>query len=955
VSDDPFGTANLRKSVLAGWESSPTRFREDGNAEEDLVLGGYRDRLLVELAQNAADAARATGHAGTLRLSLVDDELRAANTGAPLDAEGVAALASLRASAKRDEQHVGQFGVGFAAVLTVTDAPRVVSRTGGVEFSRERTAAAASRDGRIPVLRLVWPVADSEPPPPEGFDTEVRLPLRSDVDGRALLDSFAGQVVDLLLALPGLARVEIGERAWERTEASGRIAIDGQLWLVCRASGTLSREVADALGVEARPQWTTCWAVPVAEDGSPRPLTQDVLHAPTPTDERLSLPARLIATLPIEPSRRRVRPGAAADAVLFEAARSYPDLVLRLDPLQRTSLVPQPDFPLSEVDSRLRDLVLAELRAATWLPPAADDEDLAPARAVVLDLPGEELARLVSDVLPGVLHGALGTQRHARALAALGISRMRAAELVAAVTGTNRPPTWWHRLYAALDPIAEVDSSVREELAALPVPLIDGRTLPGPAGTLLIDQELAELSELDVTGLRVVHPDAAHPLLERLGARPARSTDLLDSDALRDAVERSLDDVESGVDISGLTTAVLRLVAESALLPGEQPWLGALALPDTEGDHRRADELAMPGAEFLDLLVPDSPLGVLADRVAKVWPATVLTTVGVLDSLAIVDDESPAGPDHELPDEETWWEEQPEPPTHLLAVRDLDLVADHAWPAAIRLLAREPDTWRALTQRNGYTAWWIGNHARLAGHPPRHWRLPSATDLAGLYDPVPDVGLDERLLAAIGVRQAIDAGNAEEILARLGDPEREIPPGVILRSHAALAEAEADTEVEPPERVRTLDGRATPADGCVVLDGPWLLNLLPDERVVSAGEDIELAEPLAELLDLPLASEAIESTVDTVGEYVSWADLGAVRAACELIGIELPDGGPVVHDTLTVNGTRVPWWRDDNGRIHAEDDAGALARALAWQTGSWPDRHTLAALITDPEPRIQLS
>lgn len=37
------------------------RLREDANAEQDLALGGYRDRLAVELAQNAADAAARGG------------------------------------------------------------------------------------------------------------------------------------------------------------------------------------------------------------------------------------------------------------------------------------------------------------------------------------------------------------------------------------------------------------------------------------------------------------------------------------------------------------------------------------------------------------------------------------------------------------------------------------------------------------------------------------------------------------------------------------------------------------------------------------------------------------------------------------------------------------------------------------------------------------------------------
>jgi hypothetical protein len=219
------------------------------------------------------------------------------------------------------------------------------------------------------------------------------------------------------------------------------------------------------------------------------------------------------------------------------------------------------------------------------------------------------------------------------------------------------------------------------------VPLVDGRTLPGPRGTLPIDELADELSTMDITGLRVVHPQAAHPLLERLGARRGGPADLLDSAPLRDAVERSLDDAESGVDMSGLVDVVLRLVTEIGARPGEYPWLGALALPDMVKDWRRADELALPGSAFLDLLAEDSPLGVLAGEVAEAWPATVLTATGVLDGFAVVDDEDPAGPDHDLPDEIDWWDTLSEPPGRVLAIRDLDLVDDDAWPAALRLLA----------------------------------------------------------------------------------------------------------------------------------------------------------------------------------------------------------------------------------------------------------------------------
>src|SRR5687768_5701581 len=192
---DPFGTADARRAVLAAWTDSPARFREDANAEEDLVRGGYRDRLLVELAQNAADAALRAGAPGRLRLELAGDRagggvLSAANTGAPLDAAGVQGLATLRASAKREETgSVGRFGVGFAAVLAVSDEPAVVSTAGAVRFSAAQTRAEvaavpgpaaelARRDGAVPVLRLPWP---AEGTPPEGFATEVVLPLRAGV------------------------------------------------------------------------------------------------------------------------------------------------------------------------------------------------------------------------------------------------------------------------------------------------------------------------------------------------------------------------------------------------------------------------------------------------------------------------------------------------------------------------------------------------------------------------------------------------------------------------------------------------------------------------------------------------------------------------------------------------------------------------------------------------------
>ncbi|MEO7193947.1 MAG: ATP-binding protein, partial [Pseudonocardiaceae bacterium] len=941
---DPFDTAALRVGVLAAWRGSPTRFREDANAESDLALLGYADRLLVELAQNAADAAQRAGVPGYLKVTVEAGELRAANTGVALDRAGVAALAALRASAKRAGDSVGRFGVGFAAVLGVTDAPRVLSHTGGVEFSARRTtrelagdpelcAELARRGGRPPVLRLVWPV-DGEVPP--GFDTEVRLPLRAGIDPLALLAVFAEEAADLLLALPWLHRIDIGDRMLRREGEDPVLVHDGvglRRWRVVRRAGKLAAPALAGLGPEARGEWSLCWALPVGPDGAPLPLVGEVLHAPTPTQERLTLPARLIATVPVDSARRHVHPGMALDLLLAEAARAYPELATALASdersarapdqhtaavlIQLTSLVPAPGFPASEIDAVLREAVLEALRHARWLPGASGGL-LAPAQALVLDVPLPELAELLAEVTPELLDAELSAPAHTAALTALGVRRLPAAAIAELLGGLDRPPSWWRRCYSALVGLLDADPAAREELGALPVPLADGRTVTGPHGVLL-----GEVHARVPTELRLVHPDAAHPLLERLGARRVGPVELLD--ALRPAVERSVDDAEDGLDVTGLAHAVLALAER---LDGDgvaRPWLGALALPDDTGAPRRADELVAPDGAMRELLAADAPLGVLDPAVAAEHGAGALRAVGVLDSFAVLDDPDPEGPDHDLDDEGRWWRAGADPPTRLLAVRDLDLIDDQRWPAALRRIAADPAGLAALRQPGGYTGWWLARHARLGGHPPPHWRLAAALALEGLYDVVPQSDADEALLAAAGVRTGLSVtgpADAADLLARLADPARALTPGVVHAAHAALAGAELDPDdVAPPARVRVATGEVVDADRAMVLDSPWLAAVLPAGELVSGGDP----DALADLLDLPLASERIapELLDAGAGRVVRWVELVEVVAVCAAVGLAVPDGTLRLHERLRVRHDgaehEVPFWVTPAGTVHAAD------------------------------------
>ena len=948
---DPFDTAAIRRRVLVAWADSPARFREDANAEEDLVRGGYRDRLLVELAQNAADAAVRAGVPGRLRLELAGDTLRAANTGEPLDAAGVQALATLRASAKRGgPATVGRFGVGFAAVLAVSDEPAVVSTAGGVAFSAARTrdevAAVPSlaeelarRDGAVPVLRLPWP---AEGTPPEGFATEVVLPLRPGAR-TTVAAALEALEAELLLALPGLERIDVVTDGAART-------LRRPEWQVAQRSGELPAELLADRPVEERERrgYTVTWAVPL-DGGLPG---RQVVHAPTPSDEPLSLPARLIAPFPLGPDRRHVLPGPVTDALVEVAADTYADLVVAL-PRAVLRLVPRVGLAAAELDAALSRAVLDRLRGLAWLPVAGEDDELQrPDRAVALDDPTEERVAALSGVVPGLLPASGARRTDGPVLAALGVRRIGLAEVVEAVRGVDRPPAWWAQLYAAF---ADAD---REELGALPVPLADGRTAHGAAGVLLPEAGLPA-DRLAPLGLRLAAPEAvpgpARRLLERLGARPATAAAVLADPAVRDLVERSVDAVEDGEveDPAALAEAVLALVAAAGTRPGELPWLAELALPDADGGWAAAGELLLPGSPLAEVLEPGA-LGVLGPGVDADRDA--LRAVGVLDTFALVTVDDPE--DLDLDGAADWADaiqRSAEPPDWppLTAVRDLELVTD--WPRALPLLAGLPaEAWADVRLGDavvpGYLRWWLSTHPVLDGRRPDRLRDPRSTSLQGLYEAAdagevlldllrPPAGLDDVLTAP---------DSAIDLLRRLGDPARTVRPELLRTVYGRLAEALDGVDVDPPARVRVAPDRV--AADAVVLDAPWLQPLVDAPLVPAGGQP----DTVADLLDLPLASELVSGAPEGAPDRrLPWRDLPGAALAAARRGLDAVVGDVAGHERLTVAGRRVAWWPG------AEADAvdgtpDALGRALAWRAGAWPLRQALAEAFARPDRAAEL-
>jgi hypothetical protein len=989
---DPFGTAAVRDRVLAAWAASPARFREDANAEQDLTHGAYRDRLLVELAQNAADAAARSGVDGRLRLSLVDGQLLAANTGAPLDAAGVEALATLRASAKRDGGSVGRFGVGFAAVLTVTDEPSVHSATGGVRFSAADTRDAVAevpelagelerRGGQVPVLRLPWA---ADPMRAGEWDTEVRLPLRADaVDAvRAVL---AALDPVLLLALPALRSIDADGRLLSRVDDAAAVVLTdggiGSRWVVRSTTGVLADDLLASRPAEERerPEWTVSWAVPV--DGAGRPVpppNRPVVHAPTPTDEPLSLPAVLLGTFPLASDRRHVTPGPVTDVLVAAAGRLYADLVAELPPDPALlALVPRPTLAAAELDASLGAAALAALRATPWLPPAARPEPdadqpapadtdgdrvapeadrLVPADAVVVDAASEGLVEALADLLPDLLPASWSGRGHAAALTALGVRRLGTADVVELVSGADRPPAWWHALYEAL-----ADRPDREALAALPIPLADGRTVTGARGVLLPDKDLPA-DAATALGLRIAHPDATHPLLERLGATPATARGVLADDRVLAAVADSYD----AEDPEPIAEAVLLLVAAAGLQPGEMPELAELALPAEEADWYPAGELLLPGSPLAAAVGPDAPFGTVAADVVERHGPDVLAAVGVLRAFAVLRagevELDPDAADHDLDREAEWMEavrdrlpEQRVPPRlgTLVAVRDLDLVVD--WDRALLLLAGVDPTADAQLadgthiQVPSYTTWWLSTHRTFHGRRPDRLRTPTATDLDGLYD-VAEAAPEA--LALLGVAHSLDEVLADpdralDLLDRLGDPDRTVPAATLRTVYPRLALVLEDA-ADPPDRVRVGPATTVPREEAVLLDLPYLLPLLGDERTPVPAD--EAPGPVADLLDLPLAGELLGPLAPDPGpaRTVAWAEVPGAELAAARCGGPVPDATVAVHERLSVGGTPVRWWPDGE-TDHTDGSPYALGRALAWRLGAWSARAAAVEALTDPD------
>jgi superfamily II DNA or RNA helicase len=212
------------------YAASPSRITTDFRREAQIYEGGYHDRQVFELVQNAADAAALGVGDGRIELRVTDTHLYCANTGEPMTTEGLRALqfGDLSPKVEQDVELIGRFGVGFRSLLALANEASFFSRSGSFTFdrsrSRKRIKALVPDARETPAMNYAFPTDFEEVVTNDGAveelsvwaDSIVRVPLKkSKVESleQALLEFpaefllFAGHITELRIKACGNHRL----------------------------------------------------------------------------------------------------------------------------------------------------------------------------------------------------------------------------------------------------------------------------------------------------------------------------------------------------------------------------------------------------------------------------------------------------------------------------------------------------------------------------------------------------------------------------------------------------------------------------------------------------------------------------------------------------------------------------------------------------------------------------
>jgi len=389
-----------------------------GYRTERSISRDYRGREILELIQNAADAAAEVGTPGRILLSLNDDGLLVANTGLPFSSEGVLSLQTDHLSPKRHSNRhlIGNKGLGFRSVLNWSSTPIILSGSLNLFYSTthhdevfQRIVSLADElsevaltgradEGVPPLAFLPFPcvdisakqlvdktsngnqrriLADCMKAIDDGYDTAIGMPFDRPEDRTVAQEQLNQVDPEFLLFMDSINQLTIRSRELNTTwslECDGderAVREEGQptgRWRIFCRSGSIPPDSLDADEVEACFQ--VAIALPLDRAGIPGRL-----HSFFPTDVQIPHPLLCHATLELTSNRKHPTERRSNAWVLRQLAETLADVAEArcTEPYSshRAGLelvIPSSHYPLELERANFEDALLAALRTKRFIP-----------------------------------------------------------------------------------------------------------------------------------------------------------------------------------------------------------------------------------------------------------------------------------------------------------------------------------------------------------------------------------------------------------------------------------------------------------------------------------------------------------------------------------------------------------------------------------------------------------
>lgn len=281
----------INQKALNSYLANPELIKEHLGIEDKIRSGGYSEKQINELIQNAADPME--GLEGRIDVVLTNNALYCANEGMPFQARDLDSIFMAYSSSKSGNK-IGKFGIGFKSLLALTDKPQIFSKTISFGFDHDRFKEDLAVNGidvnDVPKVRTAYLLNALEEAEKDSVlkdmltwaSSIIRVPLTktqnwlsrelTEFPGETLLFGDKIGVLNLNDLTQGTPQAITWSKETPEFDRPHLIALTKEIngeatttqWVVNslehRPSATAKRKLSDAA---ARDQFDVTWAVPV--------------------------------------------------------------------------------------------------------------------------------------------------------------------------------------------------------------------------------------------------------------------------------------------------------------------------------------------------------------------------------------------------------------------------------------------------------------------------------------------------------------------------------------------------------------------------------------------------------------------------------------------------------------------------------------------------------------------